>query len=456
MNYEEFIYNKRHLSSNDGFEPLFMPDFLFDYQKHLTEWAILKGRGAVFADCGLGKTPMELVWAQNVVQKTNKPVLFITPIAVTAQMQEEANKFGIEASRSRDGKVSGKIVITNYEKLHLFDANDFVGCVLDESSILKSMDGAYKTAITKFMRKIPYRLPATATAAPNDYHELGTTSEALGYLGAMEMLNKFFRNTNNDSKGGVNRGVTVKWVMRAHADEAFWRWVTSWARAIRKPSDIGFDDGRFILPPLVEVEHMVDHEFIPDGQMFPIVACGLAQQRQERRQTLEMRCGKVAELVNSTGESAIAWCQMNDEGNMLESYIPDSVQISGADSDESKEEKLMAFAHGEARVLVTKPKIGAWGLNFQHCNHMTFFPSHSYEQYYQAVRRCYRFGQKRSVKVDVVTTAGERDVLKNLQRKQKQSEVMFDNLVLHMNNALGINKYDGHDKKMSIPSWIKG
>ena len=456
MDYLEFLDNKAQLATSDGFKPVFMPEYLFDYQGALLDYAINQGRAAIFADCGLGKTPMVLFWAENVRRKTNGRVLVLTPLAVSLQMEQEAKKFDIPATRSRDGSIpdGSSIVITNYEKLHLFRPDDFVGLVCDESSILKSMDGAYKTQITKFMRKLKYRLLATATAAPNDFNELGTSSEALGHLGAMDMLNKFFRNTSNDSKTGVNRGQVVKWVLKSHAEEHFWRWVTSWSRAIRKPSDLGFDDGPLKLPRLTETEHILDYEFIPDGQMFPVIAHGLGEQRQERRKTLELRCEEVAKLVNHTGKPALVWCQMNDEGNMLEKMIPDAVQVSGADSDESKEDKLNAFANGSARILVTKPKIGAWGLNFQHCNHVTFFPSHSYEQYYQGVRRCWRFGQKNPVHVDVVTTKGEIDVLKNLQRKQRQADVMFDKMVQHMQNALGIERKNLHVNPLNLPTWI--
>lgn len=457
MEYGEFLFNKAQLESNSGFDPVFMPDFLFDYQKSLIEYAVQKGRGAIFADCGLGKTPMELVWAQNIVQKTNGNVLIITALAVGAQMVREAEKFGIEAGRSRDGKPNGKITITNYEMLHLFDANDFIGVACDESSILKSIDGATKKLVTKFLRKIPFRLLATATAAPNDFHELGTSSEALGYLGAMDMLNKFFRNTSNDSKTGTTKGgELVKWVLKTHAHDHFWKWVTSWSRAARSPSDLGFDDGQLKLPKLCEREHMIDFEFIPDGMLFPTVAIGLGEQRQERRRSLEYRCQKVADLVNKTGEPALVWCQMNDEGDMLEKMIPDAVQVAGRHTDDDKEEKLTAFAEGKARVLVTKPKIGAWGLNFQHCNHVTFFPSHSYEQYYQGIRRCWRFGQKRQVNVDIVTTAGEISVLKNLQRKQQQADEMFSRMVQHMNESIGINRSTNGEQQQIIPNWVKG
>ena len=431
-----------------------MPDFLFDFQKHIVEWSVRKGRAAVFADCGLGKTPMGLTWASNVNQKTNKPVLYLTPLAVGAQTAREAEKFGIEATHSRDGKISSGIVITNYERLHYFQPGDFSGVVCDESSILKSFAGSRKKEITDFMRQVEYRLLQTATAAPNDYIELGTSSEALGYLGHIDMLNRFFKNDLNNSAQGRMRGEVIKWRLKGHAEIPFWRWVCSWAIAIRRPSDLGFNDDRFRLPPLNEIEHLVDTVNLRDGMLFACPAVGLKEQREERRNTVQERCGEVAKLVNHTGEPAIVWCHLNDEGDMLESMIPDAVQVSGSDSDDRKEERLEAFSTGKARVLITKPKIGAWGLNFQHCNHVTFFPSHSFEQYYQAVRRCWRFGQKRDVRVDIVTTDGERGVMKNLQRKADQADAMFSRLVAEMNHAKGIAHVNQMTNRVEVPSWL--
>jgi hypothetical protein len=454
MNYQEFIESKTQLGSMSGFEPLWMPDFLFDFQKHLTEWSIRKGRAAIFADCGLGKTPIELVWAQNVVQKENKPVLIICPLAVSVQHLREAEKFGIEAHRSHDGKAKPNITVTNYEQLHKFDPNDFSGAACDESSILKSFNGVRKQEITVFMRKMKYRLLATATAAPNDYIELGTSSEALGYMGYMDMLNRFFKNTLNNSSTGRYRGESVKWRFKGHAEIPFWKWVCSWARAIRKPSDLGFDDQKFILPPLEERQHIVGVKTLPDGFLFSLPACGLQEQRDERRRSIQERCERVAELVNGK-KSALVWCHLNPEGDLLEKLIPGAVQVSGDDSDEAKEERLMGFEDGQVRVLVTKPKIAGWGLNFQQCSHVTFFPSHSYEQYYQGVRRCWRFGQKNRVIVDVVTTEGELNVLKNLQRKATQADKMFSNLVAEMNNALHLANTDNATNREEIPAWLK-
>jgi hypothetical protein len=390
VSYAEFLDSKAQLGGDHGFDPVDMPSWLFDFQSSLVTWALRKGRAAVFADCGLGKTAIELVWADNVVKRTGGRVLLLTPLAVTHQIAKDAEKFGIQAKVSRDGVPHAGITITNYEKLHLFDAAQFVGVACDESSILKSYSGATRGVITTFARKLPYRLLATATAAPNDFTELGTSSEALGYLGHMDMLNRFFKNDLNNSASGRFAGEVIKWRLKGHAELPFWRWVCSWARAIRRPSDLGFDDTRFVLPELREVEHVVESETCAEGMLFALPAVGLDEQREERRRTMKERCSRVADLVNPTGRPALVWCHLNDEGDQLEDMIPDAIQVSGADSDDKKEGKLLDFAEGRARVLITKPKIGAWGLNYQHCNHVTFFPSHSFEQYYQGVRRCWR------------------------------------------------------------------
>jgi hypothetical protein len=450
--YTKFLDDKCQSGSMTGFEPTFLPDCLFDFQKALTTWAIQKGRAAIFADCGLGKTLIELVWAENVCRKTNKDVLILTPLAVSHQHISEAEKFGIEAHRI-NGVAHKGINVVNYERLHHVNPDSFGGIVCDESSIFKSFDGSTRKAATEFMRKIPYRLMATATAAPNDYIELGTTSDALGELGYVDMLNRFFKNDNNNSGTRRHYGEAPKWRFKGHAELPFWRWVCSWARAIRKPSDIGFDDSRFVLPPLTEKEHILKAE-VPDPELlFALPAVGLKEQRAERRRTIDQRCEEVAKLVKHK-DQALVWCQLNDEGDLLEKMIPDSVQISGDNTDEEKEEAFIGFAKGEIRVMVIKPKIGAHGLNFQNCHHVTFFPSHSWEQYYQGVRRCWRFGQTKPVRVDIVSTEGEVGVLKNLQRKAGQADRMFTNLVSEMNRAVKVERGSYGTEKEKIPSWL--
>jgi hypothetical protein len=440
-----------------GFKPLWMPDFLYDFQASLDDWIIRMGRGALFADTGLGKGPMALVWGENVVRHTNRRVLLLTPLAVGAQILREAERFGVAAKRSRDGTAHRGITIANYESLEKFDPDDFAGCVCDESSILKNFDGARKAQITEFLRRLPYRLLCTATAAPNDYIELGTSSEALGQLGAVDMLNRFFKNDqNNSSMKGSHRlqgGGPMKWRFRGHARVPFWRWVCSWARALRRPSDLGFSDDRFILPPLIEREHIVEARTLPPGMLFPVVAQGLAEEREEARRTMIERCERAAELVHHD-QQALIWCNLNPEGDLLANLIPGAVQVSGADPLEEKEEKLTAFAEGKARVLITKPKIGAWGLNLQNCAHQVHFPTHSYEARYQGIRRSWRYGQTRPVVIDTVTTESGRGIMANLQRKGRAADEMFDELTRYMRDALTVRPGTEYNLNPEVPEWL--
>lgn len=401
----------------------------------------------------LGKTVQFLTWAQNVVEHTNRPVLIAAPLAVAAQIVREASKFGIEASRSSDGAMASKIVVTNYERLAAFNPADFAGVVCDESSILKSFDGARRAEITDFMRKSPYRLLATATAAPNDYIELGTSSEALGYLGYMDMLNRFFRNDQNNSATRRMYGEAPKWRFKGHAELPFWRWVCSWARAMRRPSDLGFDDGRFILPSLTENQHLVEVDSPPSGMLLNLPAATLPEQREEKKRTIKIRCERAAELA-AHDRPAIVWCQFNEEADLLERIIPGAKQVSGSQSDEVKEGRLMDFVDGGFRVLVTKARIAALGMNFQHCAHVVDFPSHSYEQYYQGVRRCWRFGQTQEVIVDTVMTEGERKIIENRKRKANQAKAMFDSLIKEMNNARGVMIARRSLTNIEVPSWL--
>jgi hypothetical protein len=455
MRYNTFLDSKSQSGLDSGFDPIDIPACLFDFQQLLVEWSLRRGRSAVFADCGLGKTPIQLVWADNVVRHTNKPVLILTPLAVSAQTVREGEKFGIECVRSSEGKIpkGARIVVTNYERLHYFDPSDYAGAVCDESSILKNFDGKTKAAVTEFMRTLPYRLLCTATAAPNDYIELGTSSEALGELGFMDMIGRFFKKaeTTLSRREELRAG---KYRFRGHAEQHFWRWVCSWARAVRKPSDMGCDNGQFVLPPLHTNQHTITARTVRPGWLFDLPAMNLQEQREERRRTLPERCEQVAALVSDTNKPAVCWCHLNDEGDTLERMIPGAVQVSGSDSDEKKEESFCAFQDGDIRVLVTKPKIGGFGLNWQHCSHQTFFPSHSFEQWYQAIRRSWRFGQKNPVTIDVVTSEGEAAVLGNLQRKARAAEIMFGHLVEMMHNELGVKKHNPYTTKEEVPSWL--
>lgn len=432
---------------DSGFDPVWIPGSLFAFQAMLDEWAIRKGRAAIFADCGMGKTPMQLVWAENVARKTGGRVLILTPLAVAFQTVREGMKFGIEVTHRRDGLHNGdRIIVTNYERLHYFNAADFDGIVCDESSILKNFDGETRKAVTDFMRRIKYRLLCTATAAPNDYIELGTSSEALGVMDRKHMLAQFFTHDGGD---------TASWVLKGHARTSlFWRWVCSWARAVRKPSDLGHDDGQFILPPINVRQHIVRAGKPRDGYLFDVAAVGLAEQREDLRKTISERCEMAAQLINAHDRPAVAWCNLNEEGNRMAKLIRGAVEVSGADSEEHKEDTFAGFISGKIRVLVTKPSIGGFGLNLQHCAHQTYFPSHSYEQYYQSVRRCWRFGQKNPVTVDMITTDGQENVLSNLQRKSEQASAMFDQLVSMMWREASIAKKTNRTTTEQIPSWL--
>lgn len=456
VEYATFLDSKSQADSYAGFEPNNLPAWLFPFQTALVEWAIRKGRAALFADCGLGKTPMQLTWANNVYRHTGRPVLVVTPLAVSYQTVEEAHKFGLDACVSRTGAVGSPITVTNYERLHLFNTDDFGGVACDESSAIKSFKSSTRAEVTEFLRQHRYRLLCTATAAPNDYLELGTSSEALGYLGHSDMMARFFvneRGSSVGSSGGGGRFMKEKFRFRGHAEEPFWRWVASWARALRKPSDLGFDDTGFVLPALQMRETMVEARTPATGRLFDLPAQNFAEEREETRRTVVERCESVVERL-ADAPTAIAWCHLNEESALLTKLLPGSVEVRGSDTAEEKEAALLGFGRGEFRYLVTKPSIAAWGLNYQQCHRMSYFPSHSYEQYYQAVRRCWRFGQREPVTVDVITTDGGERPLANLERKTEAATRMFDALVLHMRDALAIQRSTDYDREPEVPTWL--
>lgn len=474
--YRRFLHKKTQASGEHGFEPIELPATMFPFQRDLTTWALRRGRAAIFADCGMGKTLMQLAWADNVRRNTNGNVLIVTPLAVSNQTIREASTFGIDATRCQDGNHKGGIVVTNYERMEHFSPNDFVGMVCDESSILKSFSGATQKQITRFMCKLPYRLLCTATAAPNDYVELGTSSEALGELSHSEMLRRFFQQLDDkgqkrETKKQEHAEVLLaddpsyfqklafrvaqtigQWRLKHHAVESFWRWVASWARACRTPSDLGYSDDGFILPELIERDHIIEAVPAP-GMLFNVPAVGMHEERQERKRTIQDRCEFVAQLVRHD-RPAVVWCHTNPEGDLLAKMIDDAEQIAGATPEDRKVELFDAFATGNLRVLVIKPKIGAWGLNWQHCNHVVTFASHSYEQYYQSSRRCWRFGQKRPVTLDVVATEGELRVLGNMRRKAQKAQEMFRLLVEEMNRSQRIERTNEYTNKQEIPQWL--
>lgn len=469
-NYRDFLATKSQTGGDHGFDPVWLPDCLFDFQRHLVEWSVRRGRGAIFADCGLGKTLMELVWAENVVRHTNGRVLILTPLAVAPQFVAEGERFGVGVTHCRDGKLGGPgVYVANYERLHLFDPADFAGAVCDEASVVKHWSGATQKAVTRFLSQMSYRLLCTATPAPNDYVEMGTISEAAGGLSYSDMLATFFRQLSDDEKKKRATADDIihskrlswrvlqsfgQWVLKPHAFEPFWKWVASWARACRKPSDLGpYSDAGFVLPALNRRDHTVTPRTPPPGFLFTVPAVGLNQERAERRRTLDERTELVAQLTRDS-DRAVVWCQMNDEGDRLERDISGAVQVAGVQSLDEKEERITAFLDGQVRVLVTKPKIAGLGLNLQHCAHVVTYVTHSYEQFYQCVRRCWRFGQKRPVTLDVIATDGEANVRRNMERKEALAAQMFDGVVAHMNNALAV-RGETRTNDVEVPAWLR-
>jgi superfamily II DNA or RNA helicase len=410
---------------------------------------------AVFLDTGLGKTLVQLALAQNIVNHTNKNVLILTPLAVAFQFILEAEKLGIDdIEYSKDGRFTKKIVICNYERLHYFKSTDFEGVILDESSILKNFDGKIKQEVTTFVKKIPYRFLSTATPSPNDFIELGTSSEALGYMGYMDMLGKFFKN-NQNSVDSNNRNIGEKFYLKPHAEKDFFAWVNQWGIMAKMPSDLGFSNERYKLPELIVNKHIVtnDSQISIDGQlqMFNIVAKNFNEIRFEQKQTEEKRCEKAIELAQ--GKTSVYWCNTNNESAILKASDKNAVEIIGSQSIDRKEEILLAFANGEIERLITKAKMTSMGLNWQHCNHSVFFPTWSYEQYYQAIRRFWRFGQKNDVTIDMVISDGQTRVLEALEQKTKKAIELHENLTKNVNSSF-IHKTKEFNKEIIKPKFL--
>ena len=454
LDYQNFLENKKHLLGSFGFEPNYIPDIAFDFQRFIIEKAIRKGRTAIFADTGLGKTLIQLSIAKNIINHTNKKVLILTPLAVAFQFILEAEKLGIDdIEYSKDGKHTKKIVVCNYERLHYFNENDFVGVILDESSILKNFDGKIKWAVTSFVKKIPYRFLSTATPSPNDFIELGTSSEALGYMGYMDMLGKFFKN-NQNSVDSNNRNIGEKFYLKPHAETDFFAWVNQWSIMVKMPSDLGFSNDRYNLPELIVNKHIIENQSMFDinGQttMFVPIAKSMTEVRLEQKQTEEKRCEKAIELAN--GKTSVYWCNTNNESTILKHSDKDAVEIIGSQSIERKEEILLAFAKGDIKRLITKAKMTSMGLNWQHCNHSVFFPTWSYEQYYQAIRRFWRFGQKNDVIIDMVISDGQTRVLEALQQKTQKAIELHKNLTENVNRSFE-NKVKEFTKEIIKPKF---
>lgn len=454
MNYSEFLERKRHSVMDYGIDPIVKMDKVFDYQNHVANYSIKKGRCAIFLDTGLGKTIIELLVAKNYVQATNKPVLILAPLAVAFQFLLEAEKFGIDdVEYSKNGVYTKKIVIANYERLHYFNTNDFDCVICDESSILKNFDGATKNQITSFMRKTKYRFLSTATPSPNDYIELGTSSEALGYLGYTDMLTKFFKNNNNSID---IRHAGCEWYLKPHAEKDFWRWVNGWSISMRKPSDLGFSDEKHILPDLIEYETIIKNvsPIAINGQtpLFNTEAKNFFEIKAEVRATINERCEKAVDK-SSKHETSVYWVNLNDEADILSRMDKSAYEVKGKMSIDEKEEILVGFSKGEIKKLITKTSITAFGLNWQHCNHTVYFPTYSYEQYYQAIRRFWRFGQKREVYVDLILSDGQTRIMKSLMVKKNKAISMFENLIKNTNESYKIETKQ-FDKKISLPKFI--
>ena len=455
MNYKEFIENKKHSIGNSGFDPNYIPDMAFDFQKHIIEKAVKKGRMAIFADTGLGKTLIQIAIAQNIINHTNKNVLILTPLAVSFQFMLEAEKLGIDDIEiSKDGKFTKKIVICNYERLHYFDSKDFEGVILDESSILKNFDGQIKGQITSFVKKIPYRFLSTATPSPNDFIELGTSSEALGYMGYVDMLTKFFKN-NQNSVDSTNRNIGEKFYLKPHAENSFFAWVNQWAMMVKMPSDLGYSDDRYQLPELIINKHTVKNMSMiaHDDQvlMFNVDAKSFHEVRHEQKQTIPQRCELAVELTQ--GKTSVYWCNFNEESKLLKELDSEAVEIIGGQSIERKEDILLNFSNGNIKRIITKAKITGLGLNWQHCNHSVFFPTYSYEQYYQAIRRFWRFGQTKDVTIDLVISDGQKRVLDAIQQKTEKAKELYTKLTDNVNGSFE-NKVKEFKYKIEHPEFI--
>lgn len=440
MKYEEFLESKMVTIEPSGFAAENINKKLYPFQRDIVKWACAKGKACIFADCGLGKTPMQLEWAQQVYDHCGKDafVLVAAPLAVSAQTVREGYKFGIEVNRCRDASdLKPGINITNYEMLHKFDDVKFSGVVLDESSILKSFTGKTRNQIIDMFKATPYKLACTATPAPNDWMELGNHSEFCGSMTRTEMLAMFFVHDG---------GETSKWRLKGHARERFWDWVSQWAVVVTKPSDMGYEDGSFLLPELNVSTHIIEVEGEDEERLFSVPALTLSEQQQARRTTIQQKADAIAQYVNSSDEPWLVWCNLNSESEYLAKSIPDAVEVCGSDTDEWKEKAMLGFADGKYRVLVTKPSIAGFGMNWQHCARMAFCGlSHSYEQFYQAVRRCWRYGQERAVNVDVFVTNIESAIVDNVLQKRDASDEMKDEMTkrsIRVRDDLDMTKRD--------------
>lgn len=456
--YKKFLARKKILDPDTGIEgDLDLPDFMMPHQKDITKWALRRGRAAIFAGTGLGKTLMELVWAENVARHTGKPVLVFAPLAVSQQHAREGEKFGIKARIVvTQSDVLHGINVTNYQKIDHFDLSKFGGVVLDESSILKNTEGKYRTKLIGECSKIAFRLAASATPAPNDFMELGNHAEFLGVMSYTDMLATFFIHDGGD---------TQKWRLKGHAEQEFWKWMASWSVMLRKPSDLGYPNDGYDLPSINRIHHKVEVDYKPSadtGMLFPMEARTMSERIGARRDSVEDRVALAAALT--PGDAPFVWwCNLNTEADALAKMIPGAVNLQGSDKDEVKEKKLIDFSEGRIRVLVSKPSICGYGMNWQHCCNTGFVGlNDSFEQIYQAERRFWRFGQKNPVTVHFIASEMEGAVVANLKRKENDAERMAASMVMHTANlssaivrgAVRDTPSYNPQKKMEMPSWL--
>jgi hypothetical protein len=460
--YKRFLKTKEIKSKEAGFDidKFELNDNLFDWQKDVVRWALRKGKACLFEDCGLGKTIQQLSFAHQVSLHTDEPVLIISPLAVAIQTVNEGKRFGFDVNICRtQNDVKSGINITNYEMLHHF-TNEFAGVVLDESSILKSKDGKTRKMITDMFRDVKYKLCCTATPAPNDFTEIGEHSEFLGVMSQAEMLATFFVHDG---------GSTSDWRLKGHAKEKFFAWVASWACCLTNPSDLGYDGKNYVLPELRIHEITVASNDLEDGDgqmmMIPKMSLGLSERRAARSDSIENRVKAAADIANSFDDQVLIWCDLNKESELLSKSITGCVEVKGSDTDEHKKSSMINFSKGDVRALVSKPKIAGWGMNWQNCHNIIFVGlSDSFESYYQAVRRCWRFGQKNPVDVYIIISEKEGAVKQNIERKQQESQYMTSELVEYTKDILKsdikstIRMTENYiaTERMIIPSWLKG
>lgn len=457
--YQQFLDRKRIVDPMTGLANVpALPDAMFAFQQDITSWSLRRGRAALFAGTGLGKTFMELTWGNAIANETGGMILHLAPLAVAQQIIREAAKWGIPARHvSAQSDCGPGINVTNYQKLAHFDLTKFVGVILDESSILKSTDGHYRTRLIEACQQIPFRLAATATPAPNDFMELGNHAEFLGVMKYTDMLATFFTHDNGD---------TQKWRLKGHAENEFWKWMASWAVMLRRPSDLGYPDGAYALPPLNQFQHQVAVDYAPSletGMLFPMEAATLQERIGARRDTITERVALAAQMTPSD-RPFVWWCNLNAESEALVRAIPGAVETKGSDTDDVKERKLNDFSEGRTRVLVTKPGVAGFGMNWQHCADTGFVGlNDSFEQVYQAIRRFWRFGQTKPVNVHFIAAETEGAVVANLKRKESDAERMAAAMVLHMAD-LSSEQVKGSNRVIPdynptqpvvLPEWLK-